>query len=323
MKKLFTRKSKTASSAMAEDSPEESECLSVWGLSLDEENSLLAQLRDEIELEAGKLAPEFDDHALRRFLRARKHHILKAKVMFLDQLKWRKEEAVDTILTDFVFHEHEEFAKWYPEGFYGVDREGRPVYVQRPGKIDTVELWKFTTMERCIRHHLQQQERYWRIVAPACSLVAGRLHEQSLVIIDMDGVGISTLTGEVRKIMGVILQIDQDYFPELMWRCVIINAPTTFRVIWSMIKYLLDARTQDKIEVLGSDYLDRVQALIAPDQLMQAFGGTNPTPLGVGSGPWLDPAVLSRLEQQRQQRLLELGVPASMTFPAVTANVTT
>lgn len=85
-------------------------------------------------------------------------------------------------------------------------------------QIDTVELWKFTTMERCIRHHLQQQERYWRIVAPACSLVAGRLHEQSLVIIDMDGVGISTLTGEVRKIMGVILQIDQDYFPELMWR---------------------------------------------------------------------------------------------------------
>jgi hypothetical protein len=90
-----------------------------------------------------------------------------------------------------------------------------------------------------------------------------------------------------------------------------------------MIKYLLDARTQDKIEVLGSDYLDRVQALIAPDQLMQAFGGTNPTPLGVGSGPWLDPAVLSRLEQQRQQRLLKLGVPASMTFPAVLANVTT
>lgn len=32
MKKLFTRKKK----AMAEDSPEESECLSVWGLSLDE-----------------------------------------------------------------------------------------------------------------------------------------------------------------------------------------------------------------------------------------------------------------------------------------------
>jgi hypothetical protein len=36
MKKLFNRKKKVSSSAMAEDSPEESECLSVWGLSLEE-----------------------------------------------------------------------------------------------------------------------------------------------------------------------------------------------------------------------------------------------------------------------------------------------
>lgn len=41
----------------------------------------------------------------------------------------------------------------------------------------------------------------------------------------------------------------QDYYPELMWKCVIINAPTTFRVIWGMVKYLMDARTQAKIEV--------------------------------------------------------------------------
>lgn len=34
---------------------------------------------------------------------------------------------------------------------------------------------------------LQQQERYWRIIAPACSVASGRLHEQSLVLIDMDG----------------------------------------------------------------------------------------------------------------------------------------
>lgn len=41
----------------------------------------------------------------------------------------------------------------------------------------------------------------------------------------------------------------QDYYPELMWKCVIVNAPTTFRIIWGMVKYLMDARTQAKIEV--------------------------------------------------------------------------
>ena len=33
----------------------------------------------------------------------------------------------------------------------------------------------------------QQQERYWRIVGPACSLVCGRHQEASLVIVDMEG----------------------------------------------------------------------------------------------------------------------------------------
>lgn len=232
-------------------------------------------------------------------------------------------------------------------------------------QIDTDQLWKFTTLERCIRYHISQQassgvcrdnvrqavprrtpvnacftarpphsipfptfvcfvvsphqERYWRIIAPCASIACGRRHEQSLVLIDMEGaegawdavqaertllplhwcmltaplcfsgVGISTLTGEVRKIMAQIMQIDQvrireemargtqvgfctvptcvvvpllrggcdplsscaqqDYYPELMWKCVIINAPTTFRVIWGMVKYLMDARTQAKIEV--------------------------------------------------------------------------
>lgn len=35
----------------------------------------------------------------------------------------------------------------------------------------------------------------------------------------------------------------------------IINAPSTFRVLWSMVKYLMDARTQAKIEVRGCLHL--------------------------------------------------------------------
>lgn len=41
-------------------------------------------------------SPPADDFALRRFLRARKHNILKAKQMFLEQLKWRKAAHADT-----------------------------------------------------------------------------------------------------------------------------------------------------------------------------------------------------------------------------------
>lgn len=316
------RNSSTDSMALSESSlapsatvAEDAECRADWGLALAEEWQLVQQLRDEIEMEAGPLQPEFDDFALRRFLRARKHNILKAKQMFLEQLKWRKAAHADTVLTDFHFYERDEFAKWYPEAFFGVDREGRPIYLQQPGKIDTDQLWKFTTLERCIRYHISQQERYWRIIAPCASIACGRRHEQSLVLIDMEGVGISTLTGEVRKIMAQIMQIDQDYYPELMWKCVIINAPTTFRVIWGMVKYLMDARTQAKIEVLGASYQEELLRLVAPEHLPQQYGGTCTAPLTAGPGPWQDPEVLAQLEQQRQQRIADTGRPAGMTVP--------
>ncbi len=41
----------------------------------------------------------------------------------------------------------------------------------------------------------------------------------------------------------------QDNYPELMYKTLIINAPTTFRVLWAMVRHLMDARTQAKIEV--------------------------------------------------------------------------
>lgn len=33
-----------------------------------------------------------------------------------------------------------------------------------------------------------------------------------------------------------------------MYKTLIINAPTTFRVLWAMVRHLMDARTQAKIK---------------------------------------------------------------------------
>jgi CRAL/TRIO domain len=289
---------------------------------------LLVQLRDELLLEID-LAPEWrgernqsffkislswlqknlktnflfplfltlDLECLRRYLRARKHDILKAKEMVLNTLKWRQTVKADTIATDLNFTEKVQFHQHYPEGFFCTDREGSPVYIQQPGNIDTEELWKFTTLDRAIQYHISQQEKYVKKVGPACSIKAGKQRFQSIVIIDMDGVGVSTLTGEVRNIMGRIMAIDQDYYPELMQKALIINAPTTFRVIWSMIKYLLDSRTQSKIEVLPVDYQPELLKYIAPENLMVKYGGKNATPLIEEPGPWNDVEIMKKVEK--------------------------
>ena len=65
------------------------------------------------------------------------------------------------------------------------------------------------------------------------------------------GVGLSHLTGEVKRLLNLITKYDQDNYPEMLGHICVINAPWVFRTIWSIVKGMLDPRTQSKIEVSG------------------------------------------------------------------------
>ena len=64
-----------------------------------------------------------DKYYIRRFLRARQHDIPKAKQFYSEHLKWRRENAVDTIMTSFDFHERDVFLTLYPQGYHKTDKE--------------------------------------------------------------------------------------------------------------------------------------------------------------------------------------------------------
>lgn len=55
--------------------------------------------------------------------------------MFSGYMKYREEQNIDTIVYDFVFKEKNDVLPYYPRGYCGVDKIGRPVYIERSGKI--------------------------------------------------------------------------------------------------------------------------------------------------------------------------------------------
>ncbi|PNX81523.1 sec14 cytosolic factor-like protein, partial [Trifolium pratense] len=96
----------------------------------------------------GLLPPKHNDyHTLLRFLRMNDFDMMISKELFLNYLKWRKEFRVDMIHKEFKFTEYTEVKKCYPHGYHGVDRCGRPVYIERIGMIDINKLWQVTTNE--------------------------------------------------------------------------------------------------------------------------------------------------------------------------------
>ncbi|CAA3016658.1 phosphatidylinositol phosphatidylcholine transfer SFH6-like isoform X3 [Olea europaea subsp. europaea] len=244
------------------------------------------------------LPARFDDHHIMlRFLKARKFNIEKAKCMWADMLQWRKDFGADTIMEDFDFTELKEVQEYYPQGYHGVDKDGRPVYIERLGKIDIDKLMQVTTLDRFVKYQVQEFEKTLAVRFPICSAAANRHIDTSMTILDVQGLGIMSLTGPVVEFIKVLQKIDNDNYPETLGRMYIINAGPAFQLIWTIVKPLLDPDTTSKIQVFGSNYQSELLEAIDASQLPGFLGGSCTCSneggcLKSDKGPWEDQNLL-------------------------------
>eukprot|EP00344_Euplotes_crassus_P004294 CAMPEP_0196998340 /NCGR_PEP_ID=MMETSP1380-20130617/3755_1 /TAXON_ID=5936 /ORGANISM="Euplotes crassus, Strain CT5" /LENGTH=277 /DNA_ID=CAMNT_0042414881 /DNA_START=1 /DNA_END=834 /DNA_ORIENTATION=- len=265
---LFGKKKKK------EESKEEQKFTGKVGCLSESQEDCLNQLKQHIADNQLTTSDRYTDHYLLRFCRARSFKVKEVKKMFEEFIKWREENEVEYAFLRYDLSNIPKVREIHQAGYHGTDREGRPFYIDRPCTAHPIEdLLKIADIAELSRNYIRDYEFLIHVKMPACSAAAGKKIDSILSVIDVKGISMGMFKQKSRDTLNIPVGITQNYYPEIMHKMIIINAPLVFKAIWAVVKTFLAKETLAKIQIIGTKYQDKLFECVDPDNVPAAIGG--------------------------------------------------
>lgn len=221
-----------------------------------------------------------------RFCRARKFKYDEIVLMLDVYFKWCTEIQMNQI-GNMDMNKYSELKTLYAHGYYNVDLQGRPIYIEQARFIKTTEIFAKYTDEDLTKYYVQSYERLLHVIFPECSRIAGKRIDKTCTIMDLKDVNLFKLFGgKVKAFLNLASNIAQNYYPEILGSMYIINSGYLFSGLWMIIKGWLDVKTQQKINIITGKGHSELKKVIAIENLPVSMGGACERELTDDHGPW-------------------------------------
>jgi len=161
---------------------------------------------------------------------------------------WRRENEVEAMLEEGILPHSDAMYTHWPAYVHGYDAYGHPIMSERPKDIYPDGLKSSMTIPEIMRHRIQMMETMEYVKSR--SEVAHTVYKHN-VFIDLEGVTLSFMTGEVKTFMTELVKLLTHRYSDSLHLLYIINTPIMFRVVWSMLQPLLSTTTKSKIFMFG------------------------------------------------------------------------
>jgi hypothetical protein len=219
------------------------------------------------------LSPAHDsltDYTLYRFLKVNNFDVAAAQSQFLSYMQWREEQQLSDILSSLPAR-IDTIRALVPHAYHGEDRDGRPVYIEKTGKISCAALADESILPRAdfMRSHVWGVENIM-VKAHESSLRRGRRVETFTSIIDMNGLGFAHRNA--LPLLNACMTLDSLRYPEFIGKLFVLNTPWVAPMMYNAAAPFVPSEIRARVYVL-KDQGDLTEH-VAPDQLPVELGGT-------------------------------------------------
>eukprot|EP00980_Cylindrotheca_fusiformis_P000782 scaffold184_cov125-Cylindrotheca_fusiformis.AAC.17 len=227
-------------------------------------------------------AVEGEVFAYCRWLRARKFNLEDTVKMVEEATVCRNEAKLAGFYPDpsaALGCETSHYLSQYPQLYSGFAKSGAPLFISKPGVLNTDAVECVTTVQNIVKFH-------WHAMMHD---FGGRLRAykaknpnfkrfECVCVMDLEHLTMGHLSQKTLSIVKDQSAIDSLCFPETLAKMYIVNGPRFFSTTWKLIKGWLDPRTASKVEVIsGRDkWEEKLRDIIDVSELPEDYGGKAP-----------------------------------------------